>query len=86
MQHWTAKLLHRSELVLGEGAHWHSIWCSFLYVDIVGKKVGRIDPLTAKVEQRDLPAMVGTVTPWTNDWLLVALQGSIAALILQKEH
>ncbi len=80
MQTWEAKLLHKTSLLLGEGAHWHPEWKKFLYVDIEGKKVGCIDPLTKKAEEKSVGKRIGTVVPATNGNLIVALQGSIEEL------
>ncbi len=80
MKTWNAELLYKADLILGEGAHWHSGWKMFLYVDIEGKKVGRINPLTKEIEEQDVYKRVGTIVPATNGKLIVALQGSIEEL------
>ncbi len=80
MQTLTAQLFCKTELILGEGPHWHPGWKKFLYVDIEGKKVGTIDPLTKVVQERNVDKRPGTLVPATNGNLLVALQGSIEEL------
>lgn len=80
VQNWNAELLYKTELILGEGAHWHADWKKFLYVDIEGKKVGRIDPVTKNMEERAVGERVGTVVPATNGQLIIALENSIEAL------
>ena len=77
MQEWTAKVLKRAGLVLGEGACWHPDWSTFLYVDIEAQKLGKIDPVTGDNVERMLPGRVGTVVPFKNKQLLVALQDSL---------
>lgn len=80
MQTWKAELLYRNELFLGEGAIWHPGWKKFLYVDIEGKKVGCIDPVTKIAEEKNVDKRIGSVVPATNGNLIVALQGSIEEL------
>ncbi len=77
---WTAELLYETQLEVGEGAHWHPAWKKFLFVDIEGKKVGRIDGTTKHVEERNVGKRVGTVVPSEDGNVLVALQGSIEML------
>lgn len=77
---WKALPLCKTELLLGEGAHWHSAWKKFLYVDIEGKKVGCIDPVTKISEERDVGERIGTVVPADNNNLVLALESSIASL------
>lgn len=83
MQAWTAELLFKTELILGEGAHWHPQWKKFLYVDIEGCKVGRIDPAKKIGEERNLGKRIGAVVPANNGNLVVCLQGSIEELNFQ---
>lgn len=85
MKTWTAQLLYKTDLIIGEGALWHPRWRKFLYVDIEGKKVGRIDPGTKKVEDRNVWKRVGTVVPSDNGRLIVALQGSIEVLDFEND-
>jgi sugar lactone lactonase YvrE len=80
MQTWKVELLYKTELILGEGPHWHAEWKKFLYVDIEGRKVGCIDPVTKITEERNVDKRIGTVVPATNGNLIVALQGSIEEL------
>ncbi|MGF7040620.1 SMP-30/gluconolactonase/LRE family protein [Mucilaginibacter lappiensis] len=80
IQNWNAELLYKTELILGEGAHWYAEWKKFLYVDIEGKKVGRIDPVTKIIEERAVGERVGTVVPTTHGKLIIALENSIEAL------
>lgn len=80
IQTWKALTLCKTELFLGEGAHWHSGWKKFLYVDIEGKKVGCVDPITKITEEKNVGERVGTVVPADNDTLVLALENSIASL------
>jgi len=80
MQTWEAALFYKTELILGEGPHWHPTWEKFLYVDIEGKKVGRIDPATKINEERTFEKRVGTVVPGMNDKLVIAFEDAIAEL------
>nr|AUN37891.1 gluconolactonase [uncultured bacterium] len=80
LQTWKALTLCKTELLLGEGAHWHSASKKFLYVDIEGKKVGRINPITKIREEKNVGERVGTVVPAANGNLVLALENSIASL------
>lgn len=80
MKIWTATLLCKEELQLGEGAYWHPGWDKFLFVDIIGKKVGVINPVNGDVELRILNKMVGFVCHSENENLVVALEDSIEEL------
>jgi sugar lactone lactonase YvrE len=77
MQTWKAELLYKADLILGEGTHWHAQWRKFLYIDIEGKKLGRIDPVTKVAEERNVGKRIGAVVPFADDKLIIALQGSI---------
>ena len=80
MKTWNAEILYKTNLILGEGAHWHPGWQRFLYVDIEGRKVGCIDPVTREGKEQNVGKRVGTVVPAANGHLIVALQGSIEEL------
>lgn len=72
-------LFCKHQLLLGEGPVWHPGWQRFLYVDIEGKVIGRIDPVTGIPEERQLPAKPGAVIPASVAGnLVLALQGEIA--------
>jgi sugar lactone lactonase YvrE len=73
-----AALFSRQQRLLGEGPLWHKGWQCFLYIDIEGMLIGRIDPLSGLDEQRHLPAKPGAVMVASDDYLVLALQGSIA--------
>src|SRR6185437_15499592 len=75
-----AELFCKSDLILGEGAIWHPQRKQFLYVDIEGKKLGSIDPVTKFCEEILLDKRIGTVVPSASGNLVVALQGSIEEL------
>jgi sugar lactone lactonase YvrE len=75
-----AELFYKSDLILGEGAIWHPQRKQFLYVDIEGKKLGSIDPVTKFCEEILLDRRIGTVVPAANGNLVVALQGTIEEL------
>lgn len=77
---WKALPLSKTDLLLGEGAHWHSAWKKFLYVDIEGRKVGCVDPITKITEEKNIGERVGTVVPADNGNLVLALESSIASL------
>ncbi len=77
---WEALPLSKTELLLGEGAYWHPGWNKFLYLDIEGKKVGCIDPITKITEEKNVGERIGTVVPAGNGNLVLALESSIALL------
>jgi len=80
MQIWKAQLLHKTNLILGEGTHWHNGWKKFLYVDIIGKKVGCIDPVNNKLIEKKVTGLIGCVVSATNGNLIMALQGAIVEI------
>jgi sugar lactone lactonase YvrE len=80
IQTWSALPLCKTELFLGEGAHWHSSWNKFLYVDIDGKKVGCVDPISKKIEEKLLDQRVGTVVPAGENNLVLALESAIVLM------
>lgn len=80
MKTWKALSIGSTRLLLGEGAIWNSTWNKFLYVDIEGKKVGCIDPITNIVVEKFVGQKVGTVVSAEDGSLVVAMQGAIAVL------
>ena len=78
MQTIQSYLFSQQQLLLGEGPVWHPDWQRFLYVDIEGMLVGRIDPVTGTVEERRLQARPGAALPAADGNLVLALQGQIA--------
>jgi sugar lactone lactonase YvrE len=80
MQTWEAALFYKAELILGEGPHWYPEWEKFFYVDIEGKKVGCIDPITKITEERTFEKRIGMVVPAINGKLVVAFEDAIAEL------
>ncbi|SDE09877.1 SMP-30/gluconolactonase/LRE family protein [Niabella drilacis] len=79
--HWNAGLLYEAGLQLGEGACWDARRRRFLYVDIKGKKLGRLNPLTRQVEERLLDKMASAIIPVGDTGkYIVALQGSVSQL------
>ncbi|MBO9619926.1 MAG: SMP-30/gluconolactonase/LRE family protein [Niabella sp.] len=75
-----ARLLSNTHYLLGEGAAWHPQWRQFLCVDILGKKVVRVDPQSGALKETQLDKCVSAVVPAEGDRLLVALQGSLEEL------
>ncbi len=80
MKLWKAELFCEMDLILGEGARWHHQWQKLLYIDIKGKSVGAIDPITKHMKLVYLEKMPGMLTPIKDDELLLALQGEISIL------
>lgn len=67
---------------LGEGAIWYG--SNFFWVDILGQKVHRYDPVKDEHQQIDLPECVGTVVPRASGGLVVALQHGFAHVDLES--
>ncbi|MBZ4192166.1 SMP-30/gluconolactonase/LRE family protein [Niabella beijingensis] len=80
MQELKATLLHRDRLLLGEGAAWHAGWQQFIYVDVEGGVVGRIDPATGNTTTINVGRRIGAVLPASGNRLLLALQGALVLL------
>lgn len=86
MQNWQSTLLHKANFTLGEGAFWHPRWKQFLYVDIEGKKIGSIDPLTKKLKEYSTKKMVGALLPADGEQLIMAAQGAIEMIEFTTGH
>ncbi len=86
MNTWNAILLQKASLQLGEGALWHPLWQQFVYVDIEGKLLGRIDPKTGSFEIKVMDKHISLALPATGDKLLVALQDSLALYDFDSEQ
>lgn len=83
IQKWKALPLCQTSMLLGEGAHWHNGWKKFLYVDIEGKKVGCVDPITRIVQEKELHQRVGTVVPFEGTELVLGLESAIVSFDFQ---
>ncbi|MDR2674367.1 MAG: SMP-30/gluconolactonase/LRE family protein [Opitutaceae bacterium] len=66
--------------VLGEGALWDARAGALLWVDILGQRVGRLNPATRTSECWTLDSLVGAVVPAESGGLLLALGGGVAML------
>lgn len=78
MEIWKATSLNNTKSILGEGAIWSSLRNLFFYVDIEGKKVGFVDPVSGMTKQRQMKEKVGTVVPTENGRLILGLENSIS--------
>ncbi len=85
IQNWEAKVILQENLILGEAAHWHPELNRLLYVDIDGKKLGLLDPLSGRKQEYQLGNKAGTVVPVNQDQVMVALQGALAIVDLQNK-
>lgn len=80
MKTWHSEILYKTNLQLGESPHWHTGWKKYLYVDIEGKKIGCIDPVTRIIEERNAGKKISSVVPAANGNLIAALKGSLAEI------
>ncbi|MGJ7029713.1 SMP-30/gluconolactonase/LRE family protein [Niabella hirudinis] len=79
-----ATILQQAHLQLGEGAAWHAGWKRFLYVDIEGGLVGAIDPQTGTTTVFNVGRRVSMAVPAADNQLLLALQGALGILDMDK--
>lgn len=77
IQIWKTDVFYSARLKLGEGLCWHPEKKNYLFVDIKGKLMGTIDPVTAEVKTMKLDKMVGKVVPSANGKLLLASEGCL---------
>lgn len=78
METWKAELLYKSDMVLGESAHWHPAWRRFLFVDIESGEVGAIDPGTGDIKTWRLGKESGpSFLLWMAAWWLPCRGGSM---------
>jgi sugar lactone lactonase YvrE len=63
---------------LGEGAIWDSRALRLYWIDIPGKRLFELDPVSGRVRDWDVGQLIGTVVPRRRGGLLVALQNGIA--------
>jgi sugar lactone lactonase YvrE len=80
-----AKLLYNANFTLGEGAFWHNDWQQFVFIDIKGKKLGRINADGTGLALRNLPKMPGVVRAITADKLVIAWQGELVTFDFETE-
>ncbi|OAM88083.1 SMP-30/gluconolactonase/LRE family protein [Termitidicoccus mucosus] len=66
--------------ILGEGALWDARAGALLWVDILGRRVGRLNPATWANECWTLDSPVSAVVPTESGGLLVAVNGGVARL------
>lgn len=62
---------------LGEGAVWHPVRRSLLWVDILGRKIHEASPGSRDTVTREVDQLIGAVAPTRRGDLLVALQDGI---------
>lgn len=66
---------------LGEGLHWDSNRMVLWMVDILGRQLLSVDPVTGRIGRRDMPEAIGWVLPIQHSrWLLLGLASGLAAL------
>lgn len=80
LQNWKAELFCKTDFELGEGACWHNGWQQFLFLDIKGKKLGRVNADGSGLVVKNLPKMPGVVRPTVSNDLIIAWQGALVSL------
>lgn len=80
MKRTKAELFVQHQLQLGEGACWHPGWKKFLYVDINGKCLGAVDPVSKEVSELTLAKKISAVFTSSDNKLIVALEDAIAVM------
>ncbi len=82
----TAKLEFEIMALLGEGAFWNHKTQEFYWVDIEGKKLNIYNPQLKENKSIEMPSLIGTVVPYTEDEAVVALLNGIYKVNLQSEE
>lgn len=72
------KVAYPSKDIIGEGAMWMPETGKLFWIDIWNGTLHEMDEATGNVTDHDLGKMVGTITPYNGDTILVALTGEIA--------
>ncbi|MEZ4794245.1 MAG: SMP-30/gluconolactonase/LRE family protein [Flavobacteriaceae bacterium] len=62
---------------LGEGAFWNYKTQQLYWIDILGKQLHLLDPLSKNIQTFNLPSRIGTVVPQTDSTAVVALEDGI---------
>jgi len=82
----TAELEFEVMALLGEGAFWNHKTQEFYWVDIQGKKLNIYNPKLKDNRSIEMPSLIGTVVPYTEDEAVVALLDGIYKVNLQSEE
>ncbi|MGL1887215.1 MAG: SMP-30/gluconolactonase/LRE family protein, partial [Reichenbachiella sp.] len=83
---WEATLFFKGDDLLGEGAIWNHKANQFWYIDIDGKKLQVLDPVTKEQRDYQLNEKIGTVVPTSGNRAVVALESSLSYLDLDTEE
>lgn len=73
----TATLAYKVHADLGEGAIWNYKTQELYWVDIEGKKLNIYNPKTKKNKVLETPSKIGTVVPFSEREVLVALEDGV---------
>ena len=80
-----AQLVLDAQAQLGEGALWHPHTQQLYWVDIEGRQLHLYSPVSEALRSIDVRERIGTVVPYADDKVLVALQNGIHELDLASE-
>lgn len=83
---YQAELAYEIKAALGEGALWNYKTQEFYWVDIEGKTFNIYNPSTGKNKVFQTPSRAGTVVPYSDDEVVLALENGIHSLNLQTSE
>lgn len=79
----TAELEYKIEAQLGEGAIWNYKTQEFYWIDIEDKLLHIYNPITKENRSFTTPSRIGTVVPYTQNKVVVALEDGIYKLNIE---
>lgn len=85
-KHMTAELEYETKSLLGEGAFWNYKTQELYWVDIEGKKLNIYNPSTKINRSIEMPSLIGTVVPYTENEAVVALLDGIYIVNLETDE
>lgn len=80
------ELVLDAQALLGEGPCWDEALGVLWWVDIVGQRLHKFNPVTGNDEAYPLDQQVGTVVPWMEKRVVVALQDGLYAFGLDDRR
>ena len=79
-------LIFDAQAMLGEGAIWHAQERVLYWVDILGQRFWRFDPVTGKQAPFEVGQFVGTIVPRRQGGVLLAVHHGLAAYDLATQQ
>lgn len=80
------ELLIDAKAIIGEGPIWDEEKQKLLWIDIMGKSLYVYDPANGRNQHYDVGQYVGTVVPWRDNELMLAVQDGFASYNLDTKQ